>query len=128
MILNKRVRAYIYRRDQYDRVVAKVFVRTGLWRRRRDVGYEMLKRGLATLYEAKNEQYSEFGNSKDEYEKAQQRAKERKAGIWGGKEHKGAWEQVATFVGFAGKQVELETPREYKRRMAKEETEGKARQ
>ncbi len=52
-ILGRRVRAYIYKRDQYDRVVGTVWVRRFLFFRK-DVGLEMLKRGLATTYEAKS--------------------------------------------------------------------------
>ncbi|KAF2235056.1 SNase-domain-containing protein [Viridothelium virens] len=126
-ILHRRVRAYIYRRDQYDRVVAQVFVRGGLLGlRRRDVGYEMLRRGLATVYEAKNEQYSEFGGRREEYEAVEKRAREKGVGMWGGgKEDAGWWERVKGLVGWTGRRAGVESPREYKRRMAREETEGK---
>lgn len=46
-LLGCRVRAYIYRRDQYGRVVASVKVRKGL--RMKDVGLEMLEAGVATV-------------------------------------------------------------------------------
>lgn len=46
-LLGHRVRAYIYRRDQYGRVVASVKVRKGL--RMKDVGLEMLEAGMATV-------------------------------------------------------------------------------
>ena len=92
------------------------------------MGYEMLKRGLATVYEAKDEQYSEFGGAREKYERAQQRAKESKLGIWGGRVNQGVWRRIASFAGFAGKQVHLESPREYKSRMMKKkETDGKTR-
>jgi endonuclease YncB( thermonuclease family) len=44
----RRVRVYVYSKDQYDRVVASAKVRKGLFRR--DVGLQMLKAGMATLY------------------------------------------------------------------------------
>ena len=50
--------------------------------RRRDVSYEMLKRGLATVYEAKVG--AEFGGEKMEqkYRRAESRAKARSKGLW----------------------------------------------
>ena len=80
-ILGRRVRAYVYRRDQYDRVVATVYVRKGLLRR--DVGLQMLKRGLATVYEAKTG--AEFGALEDRYRSIEALARGKKVGIWGGK-------------------------------------------
>lgn len=77
-ILNRRVRAYIYKRDQYERVVATVWVRRFL--RRKDVGREMLKAGLATVYEAKVG--AEFGEFEQEYRKAEELAKRKKLGMW----------------------------------------------
>lgn len=93
-ILNRRVRAYIYKRDQYDRVVATVFVRRGIFRR--DVGLEMLKAGWASVYEAKTG--AEFGNLEDKYRKAEARARLRRRGLW------------------SGSQKNYESPREYKSR------------
>ncbi|KAI4868556.1 SNase-domain-containing protein [Hypoxylon rubiginosum] len=80
-ILGRRVRAKIYKRDQYDRVVATVFVRRFLFRR--DVGLEMLKRGFATTYEAKTG--AEFGGLEKKYKAAESKAKAKKRGMWGGK-------------------------------------------
>lgn len=98
-VLNRRVRAYIYKRDQYDRVVATVYVRKGLLQR--DVGLQMLKAGLATVYEAKTG--SEFGVGLEEkYRKAEWWARWRKKGMW------------------AGKSEDFESPREYKTRHASE--------
>lgn len=59
----------------------------------------MLKRGLATTYEAKSG--AEFGGKEQVYKSAEERAKGRRVGIWGGKK--------------------LESPREYKARMKAEE-------
>ncbi|MCJ1299976.1 putative endonuclease lcl3 [Hypocenomyce scalaris] len=94
-ILHRRVRAYVYKRDQYDRAVATVYVRRGLLRR--DVGLQMLKRGLATVYEAKTG--AEFGEVEEKYRRAEWWAKRKRKGMWGAK--KGVFE----------------SPRDYKRRM-----------
>ncbi|RYP23066.1 hypothetical protein DL765_001321 [Monosporascus sp. GIB2] len=102
-ILGRRVRAKIYRRDQYDRIVATVYVRRFLMRR--DVGLEMLKRGLATTYEAKYG--AEFGGLEEEYKAAEADAKAKKLGIWGGKPR------------------HFESPRDYKTRMNLEESQTK---
>ncbi|KAL6715737.1 putative endonuclease lcl3 [Lecanora helva] len=92
---HRRVRAYIYKKDQYDRAVATVYVRR--WLFRRDVGLQMLRLGLATVYEAKTG--AEFGNLEDKYKRAEQLAKLTRKGIWsGGKDY--------------------ESPRDYKIRMA----------
>lgn len=80
-ILNRRVRAQIYKRDQYNRVVATVFVRRFLFKK--DVGLEMLKQGLATVYEAKSG--VEWGGQKEVYEAAEAQAKAKKLGIWSSK-------------------------------------------
>jgi endonuclease YncB( thermonuclease family) len=94
-LLNSRVRAYIYKRDQYDRVVATVYVRRGLLRR--DVGLQMLKSGMATVYEAKSG--AEFGTLEAKYRRAEWWAKTKRKGMWG------------------GKKADFESPREYKTRM-----------
>jgi len=96
-ILNRRVRAYIYKKDQYDRIVATVWVRRYFIRR--DVGKEMLKAGMATVYEAK--QGAEFGDFEEKYRQLEETAKKRKRGIWG------------------GNKKDFESPREYKTRTAK---------
>ena len=95
-ILHKRVRAYVHSKDRYDRAVATVYVRR--WLLRRDVGYEMLKLGLATVYEAKAG--VEFGPGLEErYRRAEWLAKTDGKGLWGG-----------------ANQKDFETPREYKNR------------
>ena len=94
-ILNRRVRAHIYKRDQYDRIVGTVFVRRGLLRR--NVGLEMLKAGMATVYEAKSG--AEFGELEDKYRQVEAQARSRRKGIW------------------SGKQQKFESPRDYKNRI-----------
>ncbi|KAJ5943016.1 hypothetical protein N7516_003184 [Penicillium verrucosum] len=104
-LTSRRIRALVHRQDQYSRVVASVFVRRAFDFppfRRRDVSYEMLKRGLATVYEAKVG--SEFGG--DEMEK-----KYRKAEWWAKKRARGLWKDYRR-VG-----SDWESPREYKNRM-----------
>ncbi|KAF2636696.1 SNase-domain-containing protein [Massarina eburnea CBS 473.64] len=105
-IHNRRVRANIFRRDQYDRVVAQVYVRK--WLIRRDVGLEMLRSGLATVYEAKTG--SEFGTFEQKYRDAEEKAKQQKVGMW---ESKGIMARVR---GQTAKKAE--SPREYKTRHA----------
>ncbi|PKS06455.1 hypothetical protein jhhlp_007203 [Lomentospora prolificans] len=100
-ILHRRVRAHIHKRDQYDRVVATVYLRRGgllsfifPFLLRRDVGLEMLKRGLATTYEAKSG--AEFGGREKMYLAAEAKAKAKKVGMW------------------SQKASEFESPRAYK--------------
>ncbi|KAF2435782.1 SNase-domain-containing protein [Tothia fuscella] len=114
-ILHRRVRAYIYRRDQYERVVGTVWVRK--WGIRRDVGLEMLKRGLATVYEAKFG--SEFGGLEQKYREAEERAKKAKIGMWA---EPGI---VKRLFGGGGEGGKKESPREFKTRMSKLEGEKK---
>jgi hypothetical protein len=71
----------------------------------------MLKRGLATVYEAKFG--SEFGGSEEAYREAETKAKSKKVGMW---QEPGL---VAKMLGQTSKT--LESPREYKTRMAKSE-------
>ncbi|RPB27164.1 SNase-domain-containing protein [Terfezia boudieri ATCC MYA-4762] len=89
-ILGKRVRAYIYRRDQYERIVCSAKVWKGLWRR--DLGLEMLKAGVAAVYEAKTG--AEFGDMELKYRVAEATAKIQKKGMWG---LKGQYESPGTY-------------------------------
>ena len=92
----RRVRAYVYRPDQYSRAVATVYVRKGLLRR--DVGLQMIRAGFATVYEAKSG--AEFGDegTEQKYRKAEWWAKTKRLGMW------------------SGKKADFESPREYKKR------------
>ncbi|PGH23236.1 hypothetical protein AJ80_02652 [Polytolypa hystricis UAMH7299] len=109
-LLHRRIRAYIYRGDQYGRVVGTVYVRRFLLRR--DVGLQMLREGFATVYEAKTG--VEFGGKEmeEKYRQAEQWAKSKKKGLWKDhkKQSKGGWE----------------SPREYKTRMTQLEEQTKA--
>jgi len=74
------VRAYIHKKDQYDRAVATVYVRRWGGLISRDVGLQMLKRGLATVYEAKSG--VEWGGLEEKYRRAEWWAKLMRKGIW----------------------------------------------
>ncbi|KAB5581100.1 nuclease domain-containing protein [Coniochaeta sp. 2T2.1] len=111
-ISGRRVRAYIYKRDQYDRIVATVFVRKPpfFWPRK-DVGLEMIRRGLATTYEAKSG--AEFGSKRAEemYRHAEEEARRKGRGMWS--LERGGW--------FGKAKGTVESPREYKTRVKMEE-------
>lgn len=114
-VLQRRVRVYPYRRDQYDRIVCSV-VRRRFFFFKQDVGIAMIKRGLATVYEAKFG--SEFGGNEEGYREAEEKAKAKKVGMW---QEPGL---VSKMLGKSSKP--LESPREYKTRMAKNESDAAA--
>lgn len=62
------------------------------------MGLQMLKRGWATVYEAK--MGAEFGTFENRYRRAEWWAKKRRRGMW------------------AGKMTDYESPRDFKARMA----------
>ncbi|KAH7328861.1 hypothetical protein B0I35DRAFT_345076 [Stachybotrys elegans] len=95
-ISGRSIRAYVYKRDHYGRIVATVYVRRFLFRK--NVGLEMVKAGLATTYEAKTG--AEYGGLQQVYMKAEAKAKRKRKGMWSG---------VAS---------EYESPRDYKTRWA----------
>ena len=109
-VLEKWVRVYPYSEDQYKRVVASAYVRRfGIFRA--DVGLNMLKRGLATVYEAKSG--SEFGGREEKYKATEERAKRKQVGMWS---EPGILQKL-----MGKKSEEKESPREYKNRMKKED-------
>lgn len=65
------------------------------------MGKEMLKAGLATVYEAK--MGAEFGDFEGKYRKTEEVAKRKKLGMW------------------SGKAKDYESPRDYKIRTASEQ-------
>jgi endonuclease YncB( thermonuclease family) len=77
-------------------MVATVWVRRRFFRK--DVGKEMLRAGLATVYEGTKG--AEFGESEIEYRKIEEWAKARKRGMW------------------AANAKDYESPRDYKIRTA----------
>ncbi|KAF2719972.1 SNase-domain-containing protein [Polychaeton citri CBS 116435] len=114
-LLHRYVRAYPYRKDQYDRVVCTVYKRRWLFFKS-DVGETMLRKGLATVYEAKFG--SEFGGKEEQYKRAEKTAKLKKIGMW---------ERPSLVGKMLGKaDPKYESPREYKTRIAEsEKTSGK---
>ena len=106
------MRAHVYKRDQYERAVATAYVRRApLFFLKRDVGLELLKRGLAVTYEGKTG--AEFGGAAMEarYRAAEALARKKGRGMWGVQQKHGFF---GTGVEAKGK---LESPMEYKRRM-----------
>nr|OQO26434.1 hypothetical protein B0A51_04957 [Rachicladosporium sp. CCFEE 5018] len=106
---HKYVRVYPYRNDQFGRVVGSVFRRQWVvWNT--DVGLQMLKRGLATVYEAKSG--AEFGESEALYRETEAQAKSKGVGIW----------RNPGFIGkLLGQEKAVESPREYKTRTSQQE-------
>jgi endonuclease YncB( thermonuclease family) len=101
----------MWRKDQYERVVATAHVRRGIIPLKRDVSLEMLRSGMATVYEAKFG--AEFGDREEAYREAESKAKNAGVGMW---KERTIWEKIT------GKEAkQRESPREYKTRMAKEE-------
>lgn len=90
----RRVRCYVHKADQYSRVVATVYVRQGLLRR--DVSLQMLRAGLATMYESKSGAEFSGPGVEERYRAVEEVAKRRKKGMW--------------------REENLESPREYKNR------------
>jgi len=105
-LLGRYVRVKVFRPDQYERVVGMVSRRRWVvWRT--DVGLEMLRRGLATVYEAKFG--SEFGGKEERYREAEKRAKEKGVGMW---------QEQGLMGKLLGRSKAVETPREFKTRTA----------
>ncbi|KAF3484130.1 uncharacterized protein GIQ15_03454 [Arthroderma uncinatum] len=100
-----RIRAHVYRPDQYSRVVATVYAYRFLFFPQ-DIGLQMIREGLATVYEAKSG--AEFGGAAREkkYRDAEALAKKKGKGLWKTKESS-TWE----------------SPREFKSRMSAEDKE-----
>ncbi|KAK4458595.1 putative endonuclease LCL3 [Cladorrhinum samala] len=114
-LLNRRVRVYPYRRDQYDRIVASAHVRKPpFFFPRKDVGLEMLKRGMAITYEAKFG--AEFGGPKQEakYRAAEVVARRKGKGMWALEKPAGGF---LFFKSHKPPPEPLETPMAYKKRM-----------
>ncbi|KAI5962261.1 LCL3 [Candida pseudojiufengensis] len=74
----RRVTIIPYSVDQYKRIVAKCLI--WKWNGRKDVSAEMLRNGIAMVYEGKIG--AEFGDNEDWYRSLEKRAKWFKRGIW----------------------------------------------
>lgn len=88
MLDGKTVKARLLQRDQYGRAVGEVF--TGRWPFRRYVDEEMLKAGLAEVYQGSGAVYGPKG--KDEYLEMENVARKQKIGIWSQKKRESAAE------------------------------------
>ena len=97
-VSGRRVRVRLLKPDQYGRVVGTVLVRKLPFGFRKDVSLEMLKQGLACVYEAKGG--AEFGGREPQYRDAEARAKMAKKGMWETSKRK------------------FESPRDYKTRIS----------
>lgn len=109
------MRAHVYKRDQYERIVATIYLRRFLFFRQ-DIGLEMLRRGLATTYEAKTG--VEFGGESMErkYRDAEAEARRKNLGLWSALAGKSkGWFGLGKPDG-KGEQS-FETPRQFKNRM-----------
>ena len=106
MVDGRRVRVWLWRADQYGRAVATVYVRRwfGLWKT--DVGKEMLRKGMATVYEAKTG--AEFGGKEQAYRRVEAKARAGKRGLWSLEGQKG-----------------FESPRQFKERHKDDNASGK---
>ena len=75
----KRVRVKLLSRDQYQRAVATVTYRKGLWRK--NLSEELLARGYATVYRQGGAQYDSDGGVA-KWDKIEAKAKRQGKGIW----------------------------------------------
>lgn len=78
-LLGRYVTITPYSIDQYKRVVAGATV--WKWTGRKDVSAQMIKQGLAVVYESKVG--AEFGDNENWYRSLEKRAKVLKKGVWG---------------------------------------------
>lgn len=77
-LIHRSVTITPYSIDQYKRVVARAQV--WKWNGRRDVSAEMLRNGLAVMYESK--MGAEFGDCEQWYRKLEAKAKAKRRGLW----------------------------------------------
>ncbi|AOA61196.1 hypothetical protein PP7435_CHR1-0370 [Komagataella phaffii CBS 7435] len=78
-ILGKKVKVKPLSVDQYNRIVGRVFIFR--WNGWNDVSEEMLRNGVAIVYE--NKSSAEFDGMKERYLKVENKAKKKKKGLWG---------------------------------------------
>lgn len=77
-LVHRSVRITPFSIDQYKRVVARAQV--WKWTGKKDVSAEMLRNGLAVVYESKFE--AQFGENETWYRKLEAAAKRKKKGLW----------------------------------------------
>lgn len=82
LVLGKKVRVKLLRKDQYGRAVAKVETRRSFipfLGRRKDVSVELVRRGLATIYTGGGAVYD---GQEDLLQRLEEEARRRKRGVW----------------------------------------------
>ncbi|KAI9723139.1 MAG: putative endonuclease lcl3 [Chrysothrix sp. TS-e1954] len=121
--LGRKVRCYVWSKDQYGRVVGTCWIRRaswvaglpkaiGCW----DLGERMLKAGWATVFEGKN--VAEFGGKEARYRELEAQAKKKRVGMWGGSRVSGLGDILKSWLGLGSTESQkLESPREFKNRM-----------
>lgn len=94
-LLNKKLYIKPLEIDRYGRCVARVLYKDHLFSRKKDISLEMLKLGLATIFESKGK--IDFDGQEHIYKKAELESKKKKRGMW--------------------RLKKLESPAEFKRRL-----------
>ncbi|ELA42200.1 uncharacterized protein VICG_00843 [Vittaforma corneae ATCC 50505] len=78
LVLNKKVKIRVLDIDHYRRIVAMVFVRKNTFQNL-NVNLEMVKKGLACVYDSAK---TSFGGLKSRFIEEEKRAQKKKLGIW----------------------------------------------
>lgn len=79
-LLNKKLYIKPLEIDRYGRCVARVLYKDNLLSKEKDISLEMLKVGLATIFESKGK--IDFDGQEEIYKKAELEAKRKKRGMW----------------------------------------------
>ncbi|XBW34960.1 hypothetical protein QEN19_000524 [Hanseniaspora menglaensis] len=79
-LLNKKVYVKPLEIDRYGRCVARVVYYDGFFKQEKDISLELLKVGLATIYESKSA--VDFDGQEDLYRKVENDSKMKKKGMW----------------------------------------------
>lgn len=81
LLLGKKVRIKLLRKDQYGRAIGKVEGGRRILPpfNRRDVSLELVQKGLATIYTGGG---AEYDGNRDTLQDLEAKAKKRKAGVW----------------------------------------------
>jgi len=77
LVLDKKVRVKLLRKDQYGRAVGKVESKG--WFGRKDLSVQLIERGLASLYTGGG---AEYDGNRELLEKKQKQAERKRKGIW----------------------------------------------
>lgn len=79
-LLNKKIYVKPLEIDRYGRCVARVVYYDGFFRQEKDISREMLKVGLATIYESKSA--VDFDGQEEVYKRTEQDSKRKRRGMW----------------------------------------------